>query len=270
MKAITTRQDAINFIHGCILWIGPGFHPDYPMSDYDVVDTGLPTFSKGEAKMNQSKLDRCHKLLGDDVYEVGMEFMARMGYVPAPDENGEKQPTAVDGYSGPFLSGLEAEFHDFCKKDPQMVEEFAAHMLQNGKQFLGFGEKEVDWNVEAEMLNEVREKAIAWLQQAIPNGQRIQIAYPVKNFDWADNCNGMIGAGNSVTKVFKGLWDFSTPQVVDLCASVQKAIAERGAPDGPDYGKDFKDETHPDTYIGAPDTDQVYERHAQEQAGERP
>lgn len=85
MKAITTRQDAINFIHGCILFIGPGFHPDTPMGGY-VTGNDFPLLNTGAAIHYTHLLADCHDMLGEDIYQVGLGLMQKLGYAPAPTE----------------------------------------------------------------------------------------------------------------------------------------------------------------------------------------
>jgi hypothetical protein len=93
MKSILTREDAENFIKGCIIWIGPGFHPDTQMAEYET-PAGDQLFSISRAFENQAKLNACFKLLGNDIYIVGNDLLVKLGYAPAiePDSaNGGEQ-----------------------------------------------------------------------------------------------------------------------------------------------------------------------------------
>lgn len=87
MKSVKnwTKEDAVSFIEACMIWIGEGFHPDTPMADYVALGNGQPTFTSNEAVYNQERLNRAFELLGDDIYECGMELGRKLGYYPAPD-----------------------------------------------------------------------------------------------------------------------------------------------------------------------------------------
>ncbi len=74
------KEDAVSFIECCMIWIGAGFHPDTPMNGY------LASFTDDEARENQTKLDKAFELLGDDIYECGMELGYKLGYYPRPDD----------------------------------------------------------------------------------------------------------------------------------------------------------------------------------------
>jgi hypothetical protein len=80
-----TKEDAVSFIEGCMIWIGAGFHPDTDMKGY-VNAFGFTIFSEEDAAMNQKKLNLAFELLGDDIYEVGMELGYKLGYYPRPDD----------------------------------------------------------------------------------------------------------------------------------------------------------------------------------------
>jgi len=80
-----TKEDAVSFIECCMIWIGAGFHPDTQMNDY-VDGDGLPAFTDDEARDNQEKLDKAFELLGEDIYECGMELGYKLGYYPRPKD----------------------------------------------------------------------------------------------------------------------------------------------------------------------------------------
>lgn len=70
--------DAVQFLQASILWIGTGFHPDTPMATY-TDETGNYVFPAGKAAKNQIKLDQCHQVLGEGIYEIGLELLRRYG-----------------------------------------------------------------------------------------------------------------------------------------------------------------------------------------------
>lgn len=111
MKSVKnwTKEDAVSFIESCMIWIGAGFHPDTAMNEYVVLGTNqeVPTFTPEEAAMNQEKLDKAFELLGESIYECGMELGYKLGYYPAPAP--EKVMVTV-------LFGEEA-IHDFNQAD---------------------------------------------------------------------------------------------------------------------------------------------------------
>jgi len=93
------KEDAVSFIECCMIWIGMGFHPDTPMNGY-VDGDGFPTFTVGDAMHNQTKLDKAFELLGDDIYEVGMELGYKLGYYPRPDDQTREEESKEGQYSG--------------------------------------------------------------------------------------------------------------------------------------------------------------------------
>lgn len=84
---IWTKEDALRFIDTCMIWIGPGFNPDTPMADYVVLGTKqqVSTFTPEDAAANQVMLDKAFELLGDDIYQAGMELGYKLGYYPRPE-----------------------------------------------------------------------------------------------------------------------------------------------------------------------------------------
>lgn len=69
-----TRQEAINLIMKLSLIIGGGFHPDHSLGDY--VDGGGEALFEDEIVSKYDPLlDKAHRVLGDDVYLIGMAFM---------------------------------------------------------------------------------------------------------------------------------------------------------------------------------------------------
>jgi hypothetical protein len=90
MKSVKnfTSADAVCFIESCMIWIGAGFHPDTPMSQYVTLGKdGQPTFTPNEVIYNQERLNKAFELLGDDIYECGMEIGYKLGYYPRPDDH---------------------------------------------------------------------------------------------------------------------------------------------------------------------------------------
>jgi hypothetical protein len=81
------EDDAKAFVKSCLIWIGPGFHPDTPMEDYVVLRTNqqVSVFTTEDAAANQVMLDKAFELLGDDIYEAGMELGYKLGYYPRPE-----------------------------------------------------------------------------------------------------------------------------------------------------------------------------------------
>ena len=78
------EDDAKAFVKSCLIWIGPGFHPDTEMKSY-TYENGHYMLSIEDAAINQEKLNAACDLLGDDIYEIGMEFGRQLGYYPAPE-----------------------------------------------------------------------------------------------------------------------------------------------------------------------------------------
>jgi hypothetical protein len=86
------KADAENFIRGCIVWIGPAFHPDTPMADYIGKDGAI--FTPNDAYMNQCKLEKALDILGDDIYGIGLDMSQTMGFAPRQDleeSNGDEK-----------------------------------------------------------------------------------------------------------------------------------------------------------------------------------
>ncbi len=68
------RKDAESFIRACVQLIGMGFHPDTPFLNYTKRD-GSPIFSEETAAKYQQNLEEAFAILGDGVYEVGLDEM---------------------------------------------------------------------------------------------------------------------------------------------------------------------------------------------------
>lgn len=71
------------------------FHPDDPIKDYQD-EKKKPTFSPVEAKKLQAQLDNFHKVLGDKVYDLGMQlqkkyFKKHLGVDLTPDDDKKKK-----------------------------------------------------------------------------------------------------------------------------------------------------------------------------------
>jgi hypothetical protein len=68
--------------------IGPGFHPDTPISEYINCDTLIPLFSESNAARIASDLDRVFELLeaaGRDPYAVAGRVQRRLLGLPTPE-----------------------------------------------------------------------------------------------------------------------------------------------------------------------------------------
>ncbi len=109
-----TKQDAEAFIIGCLVWIGPGFHPDTPMIDYVTGDGNL-TFNASEARINQVKMNMAWELLGESIYDILTEWGIKMGLQPAMEVNG--YTIQWNGYWGKWMVDQEdcvtAQFLEF-------------------------------------------------------------------------------------------------------------------------------------------------------------
>lgn len=98
--SINTMSDVRSFfyylIHECEL--GAGFHPDTPISEYVVVGTGKPTFTRaGQIEALQAQLDRCYQVclsFNEDIYEQGVEPRAYIQML-TPEKH---PPMEINGY----------------------------------------------------------------------------------------------------------------------------------------------------------------------------
>lgn len=70
-----TTQTARQFLAHCIDLLGSGFHPDTPFTDYVGLYHGQRVFSDEAAANLQTRLDAAFEVLGEDVYEVGLELL---------------------------------------------------------------------------------------------------------------------------------------------------------------------------------------------------
>lgn len=72
------KRDAEKFLVGCLIWIGPGFHPDTRMDGY-VKEDGSPTFTAKEAALNQLKMERARELIDEEeMYSVLTRWWAQV------------------------------------------------------------------------------------------------------------------------------------------------------------------------------------------------
>lgn len=77
------------------------FHPDDPIKDYQDTETKKPAFTPVEAKKLQAQLDNFHKVLGDKVYELGLDlqkkhFKKHLGIDLGSDYDKKKKVTNED------------------------------------------------------------------------------------------------------------------------------------------------------------------------------
>ena len=76
-----SAKDVIVWLRALTKWIGPGFHPDTPASDYVRVDDGRPLFAPAEAARLDENLDRCFRLLdaeGRNPYDIAIKVQRRL------------------------------------------------------------------------------------------------------------------------------------------------------------------------------------------------
>lgn len=163
MKAITTREDAINFIHGCILFIGPGFHPDTPMVGYDFAGSG-PMLTQSAQVYYQDRLDECHEILGESIYDVGLEFMQKLGDAPAIEESGEKQP--ID---------WNAEVEELCHKRAKAIQ-YINKAVGEGLSIGDYYVPVVDDNIELRLIKQKGDLEVELLDEEIEPISQNQMA----------------------------------------------------------------------------------------------
>lgn len=56
--------------------LGMGFHPDTAGEEYQDYENGKPSFTFEQAKQYDREMAYCFGLLGDRVYDIGMEIMS--------------------------------------------------------------------------------------------------------------------------------------------------------------------------------------------------
>lgn len=99
--------DAEAFLLYCLRLIGPGYHPDTPMSDYETT-AGRPTLSPSEAKWMQERHDCAVDILGDELYE----YLTRMKEAIWPGSTPCQYMVSYKWGHDPHLQSDEQDIYD--------------------------------------------------------------------------------------------------------------------------------------------------------------
>ena len=70
---IKNKQDVIDFFDYLYVDRQLSFHPDDDFSDYVNLETKKPAFTKAEVPLLNKRMKEAFAVLGDDIYEVGMD-----------------------------------------------------------------------------------------------------------------------------------------------------------------------------------------------------
>ena len=74
---IKDKKDVINFFDYLYLTRSISFHPDDDFNDYVNTKTKEPSFTKAEAEELNKRMKEAFDVLGDDIYEVGIERLEK-------------------------------------------------------------------------------------------------------------------------------------------------------------------------------------------------
>jgi len=81
IQTIKTEKDLRDLLTEVTSYLGWGFHPDTPMTDYVRMDTGEPSYTKEEAERLDFLMDEAFdfcEVHGIDIYELSMEICKEM------------------------------------------------------------------------------------------------------------------------------------------------------------------------------------------------
>lgn len=72
--SVETVEDAQGLVRWCVENIGLGYHPDTPFEEYITREQEVSFKLEIAARLNELH-DRAFELLGDSIYETGMELL---------------------------------------------------------------------------------------------------------------------------------------------------------------------------------------------------
>lgn len=81
LDAPSTAKGAVIWLRHVTKWIGPGFHPDTPATDYIRLDNAIPLLTPIQAERLDRDLARCFRLLegnGRTPYDVSIKVQRRL------------------------------------------------------------------------------------------------------------------------------------------------------------------------------------------------
>lgn len=78
-KKITTKDEAKQFCAYVYCELDLNYHPDDDFADY-VKNTGEPVFDKETADILNQRIEECHEILGEEIYDICFEELMKEMY----------------------------------------------------------------------------------------------------------------------------------------------------------------------------------------------
>jgi hypothetical protein len=73
-ETIREEAEVVQLITHLIQLEDLNFHPDTPFEDYVCYEDGKPTYTPEECCLRNRLVDECFELVGDRVYDIGLEI----------------------------------------------------------------------------------------------------------------------------------------------------------------------------------------------------